>query len=114
MPLPTNFSGRPTEEPHRYFRNVCIQFRKAILSLKDRKQLEEEIENFINASKQMNWHVQSADVFQKNEGEKAVQKVLTESERYYKSILNDDPAPNQDLLDALNVVEQLIDSQKVN
>ena len=74
MALPANFAKGPTEEPHRFFRNVCIHFRKVILSSKDHKALEPEIENFINASKEMNWHVKNSDVYHKDQGEKAVRK----------------------------------------
>jgi hypothetical protein len=115
MPLPDNFSSAPTEGPHRFFRNVCLHFKKSIQATKDLRELEENIENFINASKQMDWHVQSGDVFRKNEGEKAVLKVLSECERYYKAML-DDPAKAvaQDLLDALDNLNHLIDSFNVS
>jgi|GEM_PF-1382059 len=115
MPLPANFGKGPTEEPHRFFRNVCIQFRKTILSSKDHKLLEPEIENFINASKEMNWHVKNSDVYHKDPGEKAVQKVLSECDRYYKALISDpSSAIAQDLLDALDEVERLINNFKAN
>lgn len=114
MPLPVNFSKSPTEEPHRFFRNVCIRFRKAILSSKDYTLLEPEIENFINASKEMNWHVKTTDVFRKNAGEKAVQKVLSECDRYFKTLIsNPSSSIAQDLLDSLDEVERLIDNLDV-
>src|SRR5580692_1448917 len=115
MPLPTNFGKGPTEEPHRFFRNVCIQFRKTILSSKNYKALEPEIENFINASKEMNWHVKHSDVYHKDQGEKAVQKVLSECDRYYKALIEaPSKAVAQDLLDALDNLERLIDSFKAS
>lgn len=113
MELPENFGKNPTEEPHRFFRNVCIQFKKAIRSSKDYKTLEPEIENFINASKQMNWHLHSDDVYRKDQGEKAVQKVLAECDRYYKMLISDpSSAVSQDLLDSLEEVERLIHNLK--
>lgn len=114
MDLPDNFAKEPTEEPHHFFRNVCIHFRKAILS-KDYRTLELEIENFINASKEMNWHVKHSDIYRKDQGEKAVQKVLSECDRYYRALI-DDPytAVSQDLLDALTELESLIGTYKVS
>ena len=113
MELPVNFAQNPAEEPNRFFRNVCIQFRKAVLSSKDYQMLETEIENFINASKEMNWHVKSSDVYRKDQGEKAVQKVLAECDRYFKTLIsNPSSAIAQDLIDALNEVERLIDNYK--
>jgi hypothetical protein len=113
MSLPANFGQNPTEEPHRFFRNVCIQFRKAILSSKNYQMLESEIENFINASKEMNWHVKNSDVYHKDQGEKAVQKVLSECDRYYKSLITDpSSAVAQDLIEALAEVERLVDNFK--
>jgi hypothetical protein len=113
MTLPNNFAQAPHEEPHRFFRNVCIQFRKVILTTKEHKQLEPEIENFINASKQMNWHLKPSETFRKDAGEKALQKVLTECERYYKALIADpSSATSQDLLDALSEVQRLIDTLK--
>lgn len=114
MPLPGNFAQPPHEEPHRFFRNVCIHFRKVILATKEYKQLEPEIENFINASKQMNWHFKPSDTFRKAPGEKAMQKVLSECDRYYKALItNSSSAISQDLLDALSEVERLIDELKI-
>ena len=111
MPLPDNFAKSPSEGPHRFFRNVCLHFKKTVQRAKDHRELEEDIENFINASKQMDWHVTTGDVFRKNEGERAVFKVLTECERYYKALLLDPAtAVAQDLLDALDNLEHLIDN----
>jgi hypothetical protein len=113
MALPDNFAKDPTEGPNRYFRNVCIQFRKTVVSSKDYPSLEPEIENFINASKEMDWHVKNSDVYHKDQGEKAVQKVLRECDRYYKTLIADpSSATSQDLLDALEEVERLIHNLK--
>jgi hypothetical protein len=115
MPLPANFSKGPDEGPHRFFRNVCLHFKKIVQTTKDYRQLEPEIENFINASKEMNWHIKTGDVFRKNAGEKAVQKVLSECDRYYKTLISDpDSATTQGLLDSLSNLEQLIDSFQVS
>jgi len=115
MSLPANFAKAPDEGPHRFFRNVCLHFKKVVQTTKDYKQLELEIENFINASKEMNWHVKTGDVYRKNAGEKAVQKVLSECDRYYQTLLSDpNSARAQDLLDALSNLEQLIDNFQVS
>jgi len=63
----------------------------------------------------MNWHVKTSGVFRKDEGEKAVQKVLTECDRYYKALISDDfSATSQDLLNALQEVERLIETFKAS
>ena len=111
MALPDNFAKGPTEEPHRFFRNVCIHFRKAILSSKDHRALEPEIENFINACKEMHWHAKPTGVYHKDPGEKAAQKVLAECDRYYKTLIEEPyNAVSQDLLDALSELERVFSS----
>lgn len=113
MPMPANFSA-PTEEPHRYFRNLCIEFKKAIHSSKDLNLLQDEMEKFINASKQMNWHHKDSGKYHKDAGEKAAGKVWKEFDRYFRDLSsNPDKANAQDLLEALAVVEGLIQSSRV-
>lgn len=109
MSLPTNFSSPPSEEPHRYFRNLCIEFRKLVLHSKDSLTLQQEMEKFLNASKEMTWERHNTGVYHKDEGEKAAQKVWVEFKRYIDNHLNS----SQDLLEAISAVEQLINSLKV-
>lgn len=109
MQLPANFSGAPTEKPHRYFRNVCIEVRKIIKASKNTNELQVEMAKFIDASKQMHWPHKTSSVYRKDDGEKATKKVLAEFIRYIDSLLTKSPTANpQDLLDSLSEVEQLI------
>jgi len=113
MSLPANFSEVPKEELHRHFRNFCIAFEKVLKSSKKIDDVAFEVERFIDLSKQMNWHQKNGDVFRKDEGDKAANKVIAESQRYLKSLQTKDPtATPQDLLDALKEVERLILSLK--
>ncbi|HSW86030.1 MAG TPA: hypothetical protein VLG49_00865 [Rhabdochlamydiaceae bacterium] len=110
MPLPVNFSGNPGEEPHHFFRKVCIDFKKKIRSSKDSVELKEALERFVDSSKQLDWHHKSSGVYRKNEGDKAIHKVWTECTRYIDGLAsNSNP---QDLLDALEAVDHLVDSLK--
>jgi len=114
MALPENFSQNPKEDLHRVFRNLCIEFKKTIKSSKNVSQLDLEIQRFIDASKQMNWHHNSSSVFHRDEGDKATRKVLAEYKRYVDELnSNQQNANPQDLLDALAEVERLIKSYKV-
>ena len=115
MPLPNNFSSSPKEEPHRFFRNICIEFRKTIKTSKDTDKLQEEMERFLNTSKDMNWHHHNGAVYRKDEGEKACDKVWKEFDRYFKALQSQAFKANpQDLLEALGEVERLIHSLKVS
>lgn len=114
MELPANFESPPGEEPHRSFRNTCIEFRKLIKSSKDLNELQQEMQKFIGESKQMDWKVKNTGVYRKDEGKKLANKVLTEFQRYIKDLepyLN--RADPSDLLEALKLMEQFIDSYKV-
>ncbi len=111
--LPTNFSGSPGEELHRYFRNLCLEFKKAIKTSKDSLELQENMERFIDASKQMDWHKKNTGVYHKDQGAKAADKVWTEFSRYIHDLDSRPGAANpQDLLDALGEVERLVNSLK--
>ena len=114
MSLPTNFSGPPGEELHRYFRNVVIEFKKMLGSSKDARQLEQEVDRFLDTSRQMNWHHKNEATYHKDAGDKAVAKVLNEATRYIQALQKKTPtqANPKDLLDALAEVERLILSQK--
>lgn len=114
MSLPANFASVPGEEPHRVFRNICIDFRKSIKSSKNIDDLQEQMLRFINASKQMHWPHHQSGVYHKEAGEKACDKVWAEFKRYIMGLAtkNKDINP-QDLIDALTEVEKMVDSFKV-
>jgi hypothetical protein len=72
------------------------------------------MEHFLNASRKVTWPHQTSDVFRKDEAEKAVGKVVTEFQRYI-SALQKKPsqhATHQDLLEALLIVESMLDRIK--
>ena len=115
MALPSNFSTPPGEEPHRYFRNICLDFIKKIKSSKDIDELQVEMERFLSASKEMDWHHKNTGVYHKDEGNKAVWKVWTEFKRYVMDLSSSNPHPGnpEDLLMAVQEVQRLVDSFKV-
>ena len=113
MELPANFSGAPGEELHRYFRNVCNEFKKTVKSSKELEKLNWEMERFIDISKQMNWHQKPSAVFHKDEGAKATTKVISEFQRYMQSLEAEQKNANPHyLLEALSEVERLIQNLK--
>lgn len=115
MSLPNNFASQPAEDPHRYFRNICHDFVKKVKTSKNIDLLQEEMERFINASREMNWHNKNTDVYHKDAGEKATDKVWSEFKRYIFGLLSSQSsrANSQDLLNALAEVERLIHNLKV-
>ena len=116
MSLPANFEGRPSEEPHRAFRNLCIEFKKLLKDSYNIDELQIKMEEFLNASKEMNWHNKKTGVYHKEEGEKAVGKVWTEFKRYIFGLTShrNPKVTNQDLIDALSEVERLLRAYLVN
>lgn len=114
MPLPAPYTGRPGEEPHHYYRNLCLHFIKLIKTTQDIPLLEEEMERLIDASHQMRWPREKSTVYHVDEGEKALQRVYREFKRYIETLkTHPENAHKQDLLDALVILEQMIASQKV-
>lgn len=114
MSLPFNFAGAPGEELHRFFRNVCIECKKTIEATTDISQLDSQIDRLIDTGKQMDWHHKNSGKYHKDEGEKAIVKVLTEYQRYKKALEGrQNPANKQDLIAAISEVQRLIDSLKV-
>lgn len=114
MSLPANFSSMPGEEPHRIFRNICIDFKKCIKSSKNIDDLQEQMLRFINASKQMNWQHHQSGVYHKESGDKACDKVWAEFKRYIMGLATKNSEISaQDLINALADVEKMIESFKV-
>jgi hypothetical protein len=114
MELPASFESPPGKEPHRVFRNTCIEFVKLLKTSKNINELNQQMEMFIDESKQMHWHSKNTAIYRKDEGKKLTDKVLTEFKRYMTELepyLNRaDPAP---LIAALKMLEQFINSYKV-
>jgi len=108
--LPSSFSSLPNQDPHKYFRNLLIAFKKEIKTSIDIKALQEKMQTLINASKEMKYldkHKNS--IYHKPETDKALSKIWNEFDRY---IMTYQKTPNkanpQDLLDAISLVESIL------
>lgn len=114
MPLPANFGGSPQEDLHHHYRNICIEFKKNINTSKEIETLDEELDKFINISKEVSWDRKSSDIYRKDWAEKAVNKVINEFRRYEKEIQNNRNKANpKDLLNAISEIEHLIQRVKM-
>lgn len=114
MSLPPSFNGMPIEEQSHYYRNVCLEFKKTIQTSKDPELLLEQVDRFLSASREVQWPHETSAKYHKDEAEKAVQKVANEFRRYLHELEGDpEKAQNVDLLNALKIVESLIDQLKV-
>lgn len=114
MSLPPQYTGQPGEEQHHYYRNVCLSLKKAIKNTTEPEELTMHMERFLNASREVAWPHSTSSVYHKDEAEKAVQKVVTEFKRYLKDLeANSEKAYPEDLLNALSIVESLIDQLKI-
>ncbi len=102
------------QNPHKYFHNLCIEFKKILQKSKDPALLEIEMEKLINASKQMKWKTEKKEIWKKDEGEKVLCKVWNEFSRYMQELKkNPKNAVAKDLMDSLWEVERLLASLKV-
>lgn len=114
MQLPDNFGHPPGEERHRAFRNTLIQFKKIIRSSKNVDEIEQEMQNFIDECRQMDWHAKTSEVYHKDEGEKLANKIYAELERYVMALRQKShDAQSSDLMNALDLMEQYVKSFKV-
>ncbi len=107
-----NTSGYPEESLVRRYRNILIQFKKTLQSTTDIRELQQEMEHFLNINRQVIWPHQTSGIFRKDEAEKAVDKVVTEYQRYVKDLKHHDSPSTQDLLDALLMVESMLGKLK--
>jgi hypothetical protein len=111
----SEFTSAPGQDPHKYFRVICKDFIKTIKGTRIIEDLQVDMQKMINASHDLTWKNQSLkDVFKKPLGEKIMDKVFNEFERYINDIkTNPDKANDQYLLDALTEVIKLSESQKI-
>ena len=113
VPYQTPGYGFPEEEMTRRYRNILLQFKKTIKSSKNIDELKSEMEHFMNANRKVSWPHHTSGIFHKDEPEKAIGKVMTEFQRYVLDLQNDPPqASHQDLLEALLIVESMLDRLK--
>lgn len=114
MPLSESFERPPGETPHHYFSKVYRDLKKAVQSSKDTELLEREMQKFIDACRQMNWHYQTNSVQHKGEGEKIANKIYTEFKRYIADLRKrPGNAQSEDLLTSLKLMEPLIYTYQV-
>ncbi|NGX44147.1 MAG: hypothetical protein K1060chlam3_00311 [Candidatus Anoxychlamydiales bacterium] len=115
MSLPSSFSSNPDQDPHKYFKNLIIDFKKEVKRDVDYEALEEKMSMIINASKEMQYiDNHKKDVYHKPETKKALEKLFSEFDRYILTIQkNPSKANAQDLLDAIAIVETLISENDI-
>ncbi len=113
--LPSSFSSLPDQDPHKYFRNILIAFKKEIEGACDIDSLQEKMQDILNAAKEMKYKTNNHSAkYKKDESEKALEKIWTEFNRYIKTLQNHpDKANNQDLLESVQEVERLINNNKI-
>ncbi|NGX52454.1 MAG: hypothetical protein KR126chlam5_00753 [Candidatus Anoxychlamydiales bacterium] len=115
MSLPSSFSSNPDQDPHKYFKNLIIDFKKEVKGAVDSEALEEKMSMIINASKEMQYiDNHKKGVYHKPETKKALEKLFSEFDRYILTIQkNPSKANAQDLLDAIAIVETLISENDI-
>jgi hypothetical protein len=113
MSLPPSYVGALNEEQHHFYRNVCVDLKKAIKSSQDCNLLREKMDRFLNASREVAWPHHTSETYRKDQAEKAMQKVANEFKRYVTDLENGTGANPQNLLEALSRIEGMIDILKV-
>ena len=115
MSLPSSFSSNPDQDPHKYFKNLIIDFKKEVKGAVDSEALEEKMSMIINASKEMQYtDNHKKGIYHKPETKKALDKLFSEFDRYILTIQkNPSEANAQDLLDAIAIVETLISENDI-
>jgi len=107
--LPSGFAMKPGQDPHNYFRNLCIEFKKLINQTVDIDMLQDEMDKLINAGKEMKWNENHKLPLKQESGEKAMSKVWHEFQRYVEALQKSSSKANrQDLLDALGEIERML------
>lgn len=115
MTLPSSFSSNPDQDPHKYFKNLIIDFKKEIKGAVDTDALQEKMSTLINASKELIYKdTHKKDIFHKPETKKAIEKIWTEFDRYILTIQKEPSKANaQDLLEAIAIVETYISENDI-
>ncbi|NGX63411.1 MAG: hypothetical protein KR126chlam6_00822 [Candidatus Anoxychlamydiales bacterium] len=113
--LPPSFSSNPDQDPHKYFKNILIAFKKEINAAVDINELQDKMQTLLNASKVMYYtDTRSKSIFHKPETKKSLDKVFKEFDRYILTIQKDPSKANaQDLLDAISLVEALLSENEI-
>ncbi len=112
MDIPANFAMNPSETPHHYFKNLCLNFKKTIQQSKNPENLEFQMESMINASKELNWKKETTDKWKKESPEKIMNKVFNEFKRYINDLQKTPNEANYQLL--LDSLEELNNFLKEN
>lgn len=109
--LPSSFKVPPGQDPHSYFKNLCIEFKKLLKESKDTDLLQNEMVKLINASKDLQWNEDHKKPLKWEAGEKAISKVWDEFKIYINQLSSEKEDYNyQDLLDAIEEIQRMIDN----
>jgi hypothetical protein len=108
--LSSSFSSLPDENPHKYFKNLLIDFKKEIEGAIDIDALQEKMQTIINASKEMKYlDNHQSSIYHKPATSKALSKIWKEFDRYIMTAQKTPSNANpQDLLNAISIVESLL------
>ena len=115
MSLPPSFSSKPSQDPHKYFRNLLIAFKEEVNAEADQEELEQKMQFLINASKEMKYNDNhKKDVYHKTETEKALTRLFNEFDKYIMLLKNQPSKANrQNLLNSIAAVENLIKENEI-
>lgn len=113
MPLPSSFGSRPDKTNHKYFFNLCLDFKKTIAKTPNIEELDFGMQKILDASKEMNWKEPTHHAYKKNEGEKLLNKLFSEFSRYEGSVREGKLPSTQDLLTALEGVIAFFQEKRV-
>jgi Skp family chaperone for outer membrane proteins len=112
--VPKSFSCPPGQSLHKYFSNLCIEFRKILEEKGNLEVLQKKMVEIINAAKEMDFLKKRSDVWGKEETDKGMRRLLDEFKRYVRDVeSNVERADEKDLLKALEEVERLIKSWEI-
>ena len=106
--LPASYKTSPGQNPHSYFRNLCIEYKKILKTSKDINLLQNEMDKLINASKELKWREDLKKPLNQEAGEKAIAKVWHEFQRYIETLTSSSNANFQDLLTSLDEIERMV------
>ncbi len=114
MNLPKNFCAKPGESNHKYYLNLCYDFKKKIENTRDPSDLEEEMQTLINASRDLDWRESKHTVYKKSESEKIFSHFIKELARYTTNLREGHLPASQDLIDSLDELILLLESRRID
>ncbi len=103
----------PGESLHKYYLNLCYDFKKKIETTRDPSELEERMVTLINASRDLDWRETKHSKYKKPEAEKIFNHFINELARYTTNLREGHKTETQDLLDSLDELILLLESRKL-